>query len=48
MLTSAIPSAVFEKEKSDDMLGSEPKPEEIDAGKVLPDEGTDGLGICLL
>lgn len=48
MLTSEIPAAVFEKANSDYMLGAEPKPEEIDAEQLLPDEGTNGLGICLL
>ncbi|KAG1331233.1 putative far upstream element-binding protein 1 [Cocos nucifera] len=43
MLTSEIPAAAFDKAKSDDMLATEPKPEEIDAEQLLPDEGTGGL-----
>ncbi|XP_008795301.2 far upstream element-binding protein 1-like [Phoenix dactylifera] len=36
-------AAVFEKVKSNDMLDTEPKPEEIDAEQLRPDEGTNGL-----
>lgn len=48
MLTIEVPAAVPEEVKSDDMRDMELKPEKIDAEKLHPDEGTNGLGICLL
>nr|XP_029122509.1 LOW QUALITY PROTEIN: far upstream element-binding protein 2-like [Elaeis guineensis] len=43
MLTIEIPATVPEEVKSDDMRDPEPKPEKIDAEKLRPDEGTNGL-----